>query len=67
MVTKLSLIFPRTWVNTLKNPKRLTIAQHRYLQALNINSENWLISKCTTDEWELVHRYTGQIKVIPAP
>lgn len=51
----------------MKNGKRLTIAQHRYLQSMKISSENWLISKCTSDEWELVHRYTGQVKVVPAP
>lgn len=51
----------------MKNGKRLTVAQRKYLESMNLHSENWLISKCTSEEWELMHRYTGQPKVIPAP
>ncbi|MGE7839562.1 DUF6906 family protein [Lysinibacillus sp. NPDC093712] len=51
----------------MKNGKRLTVAQRLHLQSLNLNSDNWLISKCTTEKWKLVHRYTGQPKDIPAP
>lgn len=51
----------------MKNGKRLTVAQRKYLQSLNINSENWLISKCTSEKWELAHRYTSQTKEVPAP
>lgn len=51
----------------MKNPKRLTVREHQYLQSINLNSENWLISKRTSDEWLLVHRLTNQIKAIPAP
>ena len=51
----------------MKNPKRLTVKEHRYLQSINLNSDNWLISKRTSDEWLLVHKLCGHKKVIPAP
>ena len=51
----------------MKNGKRLTVAQRKYLQSLKIIAENWLISKCTPEEWELIHRYTDQVKIVPAP
>ncbi|BDH62149.1 hypothetical protein MTP04_22790 [Lysinibacillus sp. PLM2] len=51
----------------MKNPKRLTVKEHRYLQSINLNSENWLISKKLTDKWVIVHRFTGQVREILAP
>lgn len=51
----------------MKNPKRLTVKEHQYLQSINLNSDNWLISKRTSDEWLLVHRLTSKTKAIPAP
>lgn len=51
----------------MKNPKRLTVREHKYLQSINLTSENWLISKKTSEMWTLVHRYTGQVKEVYAP
>lgn len=51
----------------MKNPKRLTKAEHIYLQSINLTSVNWLISKKTNDSWLLVHRLVGQTKEVPAP
>lgn len=47
--------------------KRLTRRQHEHLQALGMNSADWLICKYQTDTWTLVHRFTGQQKVIRSP
>lgn len=51
----------------MKNGKRLSKREHLYLQSINLNSENWLISKRTSDVWLLVHRFTNKTKAIPAP
>lgn len=52
----------------MKNPKRLTVAERKYFEQLTkLSSENWLISKRTSDEWLLVHRLTNKTKVVPAP
>ena len=51
----------------MKNGKRLTVADRKYLSLLNMNAANWLISKRESHEWELVHRETGRVKTIPAP
>ena len=51
----------------MKNPKRLTVRERRYLQSINLISENWLISKRTSEEWLLVHKLTNKTKLVPAP
>ncbi|WP_371683565.1 hypothetical protein [Rummeliibacillus sp. TYF005] len=51
----------------MKNGKRLTVAEHKYLQSMGINSENWLLSKKTSHLWTLIHRFTNRVKEIPAP
>ncbi|MEK5422022.1 hypothetical protein MKZ08_08310 [Viridibacillus sp. FSL R5-0477] len=51
----------------MKNGKRLTVANHKYLQSMNLKSENWLISKRTSNSWTLIHRETGRVRQIPAP
>lgn len=51
----------------LKNGKRLKRFEKQYLQSINLNPENWLMSKRKSDIWLLVHRLTGQVKEIPAP
>lgn len=47
--------------------KRLTRKQHEHLQALKMDSTDWLMCKCQTDEWTLVHRYTAQRKIVRSP
>ena len=51
----------------MKNGKRLTAAQRKYLETLKLNSGSWFITKKTSEEWHLVHRETGRAKEIPAP
>lgn len=47
--------------------KRLTRKQYDHVQALNLNPKDWLICKCQLDTWTLVHRFTGQQKIIRSP
>ena len=54
-------------VQEMKNPKRLTVKEREHLQSIYIISENWLISKRTSDEWLLVHRFINKTKLVPAP
>ena len=51
----------------MKNGKRPTVKEHKYLQSLKLSSENWLISKKQADKWLIVHKLTGQAKEIVAP
>ena len=51
----------------MKNPKRLTVKEREHLQSINLISENWMISKRTSDEWLLVHKLTNKTKLVPAP
>ncbi|MBD8028187.1 hypothetical protein SFC08_13185 [Lysinibacillus halotolerans] len=51
----------------MKNGKRLKRFEKQYLRSLNLNDENWLLSKKTTEFWLIVHKLTGQTKEIPAP
>lgn len=51
----------------MKNGKRLTVAQRKYLESINFPSEDWLISKKTIEKWVLVHKLTGQVRQILAP
>ncbi|WP_168171816.1 hypothetical protein [Viridibacillus sp. FSL H7-0596] len=54
-------------MSSTKNGKRLTVAEREHLQALKINSENWLMSKKQSNIWTLVHRNTNQAKQVLAP
>lgn len=51
----------------MKNPKRLTVAERLYLESINLNSDNWLISKKSNDGWLIVHKLTGRSRTIPVP
>lgn len=48
----------------MKNGKRLTRQQRQHIEALGLNSSDWLITKKLEDVWTLVHRYTGQAKQV---
>lgn len=51
----------------MKRGRNLTLAQKKYLQSLNINPDNWLISKKQDEKWLLQHRYLNQTKEVLAP
>lgn len=50
----------------MKHGKRPTRAQKIQLNAVGLNYENWLVVKATTEVLEVVHKYSGSIKRIPA-
>jgi len=49
----------------VKNGKRPTLRQKKLIQKVGSDPQNWLVSKHTSTEMHLVHRYTGTRKVIP--
>ncbi|WP_445684509.1 DUF6906 family protein [Viridibacillus sp. FSL R5-0468] len=51
----------------MKQGKRLTVAEKKHLESLNINSENWLLSKKESGIWTIVHRNMNKTKKVLAP
>ena len=51
----------------MKNGKRLSVAERKYLASLKVEAQNWLICKKTSEQWTSVHKYCGQIKTVLAP
>ena len=51
----------------MKNGKKLTLAQRKYLDSIGLQSSEWLIAKKEQDVWTLAHRFTGQAKEVYAP
>lgn len=51
----------------MKNGKKPSIAEHKHIKANRLNSQNWLISKKTSEKWLLIHRETGTKRTILAP
>ena len=49
----------------MKNGKRPTVAQKKYLKALGLNPENWLIVKNEPSRMVIVHRHSGELREIP--
>lgn len=48
----------------MKNGKRPTKNQKIAMKNAGLNADNWLVSKNITDELHLVHRNTGNKRVI---
>lgn len=46
----------------MKQGKRPTRAQKRFIQDKKLNSRNWLVTKDTPSMMEIVHRDSGSIK-----
>lgn len=51
----------------MKNGKRLKVSERLYLESINLNPEEWLISKKTSEFWLIIHRMNGQVEKIPVP
>lgn len=49
----------------MKSGKKPTVAQRKLIQACNLNSDNWLVSKNNDGMLTLVHRETGTVRKIP--
>lgn len=51
----------------MKRGRKLTVAESNHVKSFRLNPVNWLISKKLSDEWHIVHRQTGRLRIIPAP
>lgn len=50
----------------MKNPKKPTVAQRKLMVKWKLDPTMWLVSKDTTTEMVLVHRYSDKtIRIIP--
>lgn len=50
----------------MKNGKKPTVAQRKYITNKGLNAENWLVVKDTPTEMVLIHRYSDKTtKTIP--
>lgn len=49
----------------MKNGKRPTKSQRKQLECYGFHAEDWLVSKNTSKEMVIVHRYTDQKRCIP--
>ena len=50
----------------MKNGKKPTVAQRKFIKAHGLNAENWLVVKDTPEEMVVIHRYSDNTKrVIP--
>ena len=48
----------------MKNGKRPTVNQSKYIKACGLNPENWLVAKDTPELMLLVHRYTKATRTL---
>ena len=48
----------------MKNGKRPTVNQRKFIQSKRLNPENWLVERDTTTEMVLVHRHSNKIRTI---
>lgn len=51
----------------MKNGKRPTVAQMEIMQKAGLDPREWLVTKNLSDSISIVHRQTGQQKVIKKP
>lgn len=48
----------------MKNCKKLTNRQRKFLQGKNLNPTNWWLIKNTSTEMEVLNKISGKLKVI---
>lgn len=48
----------------MKNGKRPNVRQAKLLQSVGLDHKAWLISKDTPKEVEIVHRESGEVKIV---
>lgn len=44
----------------MKNGKKPTVHQRKFIQSKGLNTENWLVTKDTPTEMVLVHRFSDK-------
>ena len=48
----------------MKNGKNPTVAQKKALKAAGLNADNWLISKDTPEIMVIIHRISGNVRMV---
>lgn len=48
----------------MKQGRNPTVAQRRWMESEGLNSAEWYVSKWTVAEATLIHKTTGEIKVL---
>lgn len=48
----------------MKNGKKPNVRQSKLLQLVALDPKQWLICKDTPKELEIVHRETGEVKIV---
>ena len=48
----------------MKNGKKPTVDQRKFMEQCGLDAENWLIVKNTSEAMIVVHRHTGETKTI---
>lgn len=48
----------------MKNGKRPTVAQKKFITAHGLNCDEWLVAKDTPQMMLIVHRETGKVEVL---
>lgn len=49
----------------MKNGKKPTVQQRKFIQQMGLKDENWLVAKDTPEQMVLVHRVNDTIKILP--
>ena len=49
----------------MKQGKRPTVAQRKYIQSFRLNAENWLVVRDNNDEFVIRHRLSDKEKTLP--
>ncbi len=49
----------------MKHGKRPTVAQKKLIKTWNLNPDNWLVSKNTSEGLLIIHRETGTKRTLP--
>lgn len=48
----------------MKNGRRLTERQRKFLETKNLNPRNWWLIKNTPTEMQVLHKVSGKLKII---
>ncbi|WP_250277595.1 DUF6906 family protein [[Clostridium] colinum] len=48
----------------MKNGRKLTERQRKFLETKKLNPKNWWLIKNTSTEMEILHKISGKLKII---
>lgn len=49
----------------MKHGKKPTLAQRKEMKAHGLNSDEWLVIKCTPDEFTIKNRWSKKVRTYP--